>query len=122
MNQLRRIAVPGRSSEGGRRFVIEPPPNGQVQHGKRRGRQGHSLKGVHCMRVHLMTAAALAAIAVPAVAKDGSGYVGVDGGALFPQKQTVAGSIDFTTTGVTDFARQDIASEKYKTGYDLDVV
>ena len=74
------------------------------------------------MRYQLMAAAALAAIAAPAAANDGSGYVGVDGGALFPRKQTVAGSIDFTTNGVTDFARQDIASEKYKTGYDLDVV
>ena len=49
------------------------------------------------MRYQLMAAAALAAIAAPAAANDGSSYVGVDGGALFPKKQTVAGSIDFTT-------------------------
>jgi opacity protein-like surface antigen len=56
------------------------------------------------------------------MATDGSGYVGVDGGVLFPRKQTVDASIDFTNSGVTDFARSDIASERYKTGYDLDVV
>lgn len=74
------------------------------------------------MRKYLLAAAAAAAFATPAMARDGSGYVGIEGGALFPKKQTISATIDFTNTGVTDFARTDVARERYKTGYDIDLI
>jgi opacity protein-like surface antigen len=39
------------------------------------------------MRTYLLAAVAAAAVATPAVAKDNSGYVGVEGGVLFPRSQ-----------------------------------
>jgi opacity protein-like surface antigen len=39
------------------------------------------------MRNYLLAAAAAAAFATPAVAADGSGYVGIEGGVLFPKSQ-----------------------------------
>ena len=74
------------------------------------------------MRKLLLATAAAMVIATPAAARDGSGYIGADLGALFPKSQTVFGTIDFTNTGTTDFARTDVGSVKYKTGYDVDVV
>ena len=51
------------------------------------------------MRKLLFAAAATVAIATPAAATvDGSGYVGLEGGVMFPKSQTVFGSID---TGFT---------------------
>ena len=50
------------------------------------------------MYKYLLAAVAAAAIASPAVARDGSGYVGLEGGVLFPQKQDIDGAVDFTTT------------------------
>ena len=41
------------------------------------------------LRKYLLAAAAAAAIATPAVARDGSGYVGVEGGILFPKDSDV---------------------------------
>ena len=74
------------------------------------------------MRTLLLAAAATIAIATPAVARDGSGYVGIDAGVMFPRSQTLFGTIDFTNTTRTDFARTDIASLRYKAGYDVDLV
>ena len=74
------------------------------------------------MRKLLFAAAATLAIATPAAARDGSPYVGLDAGLLIPQKQDVFGSIDFTNPAVADLSRTDIASLKYKLGYDVDVV
>ena len=34
-----------------------------------------------------------------------SGYVGIEGGVLFPKSQNVYGTIDFTNAANTDFAR-----------------
>src|SRR5256885_11904873 len=56
-------------------------------------------KGVFPMRKYLLAAAATVAIAAPAAAKDNSGYVGVEGGIIFPRSQTVFGTINFTTPG-----------------------
>jgi opacity protein-like surface antigen len=70
----------------------------------------------------LLAAAATVAIAAPAAAKDGSPYVGIEGGILFPQKQTVFGSVDFTDPTLTDISRTDVASVRYKKGYDLDLI
>ena len=41
------------------------------------------------MRKYLLAAAAAAVFATPAMARDGSGYVGIEGGVLFPKKQHV---------------------------------
>jgi opacity protein-like surface antigen len=74
------------------------------------------------MRKFLFAAAATVAIAAPAAAKDDSPYVGIEGGVLFPQKQTVFGSVDFTDPTLIDIARTDVASTRYKMGYDVDVI
>jgi len=76
------------------------------------------------MRKYLLVAVAAAAIATPALARDNSGYVGLDLGVLQPQKQHINGTIDFTTPpdGVTDFATTRVANVKFKTGYDADIV
>ena len=50
------------------------------------------------MRKYLLAAAAAAAIASPAMARDGSGYVGIEGGILFPKDQDADLFVDFTTT------------------------
>jgi len=75
------------------------------------------------MRKYLLAAAATVAFATPSVAKDGSGYVGLDAGVLFPRNQSVEGAIDFTTPpdGVVDFATDDIGRVRWKTGYDVDL-
>src|SRR4051794_26268687 len=77
------------------------------------------------MRKTLLATAAALAIATPATAKDNSGYVGIEGGVLFPKSQSVSGTIDFTTTGTpgpVDFGPSRVATVKSKTGYDLDFV
>src|SRR5256714_11182433 len=85
-------------------------------------------KGVFPMRKYLLATAAAAtvAIAAPAAATtDNSGYVGLEGGVLFPRSQTVFGTATFTTPGTpgpVNFTRTDIGSVKYKTGYDVDVI
>src|SRR6185295_2039475 len=66
-------------------------------------------------------AAATLAIAAPAAARDGSGYVGVDGGVLFPHKQNVDGAIDFTSPTGVDFLESRVARIHWKTGYDVDL-
>jgi opacity protein-like surface antigen len=77
------------------------------------------------MKKLLLAGAAALVVATPAVARDNSPYVGIEGGVLFPKKQTISGNIDFTTNGTPgplDFARAPVANVRYKTGYDLDVV
>ena len=68
-------------------------------------------------------AAAVFAAATPALATtDNAGYVGVEGGILFPKSQTIAGSVDFTNTVPADITRTNVANLKYKKGLDLDFV
>ena len=77
------------------------------------------------MKKLLLAGAAALVVATPAVARDNSPYVGIEGGVLFPKKQTISGNIDFTTNGTPgplDFARAPVANVRYKMGYDLDVV
>src|SRR3954464_14414962 len=50
------------------------------------------------MRKYLLTAVAAAAVATPAVAKDNSGYVGIEGGLLFPKSQKGTFDATFTQT------------------------
>ncbi len=74
------------------------------------------------MRILLLTAVAAAAIASPALAKDNSGYVGLEGGILLPQKQDINASIDFTDATVTDFPDNDVGRFKFKKGIDVDLI
>ncbi|HYX45399.1 MAG TPA: hypothetical protein VE820_01030, partial [Sphingomicrobium sp.] len=78
------------------------------------------------MLKYLMAGAAALVIAAPAAAtNDNNGYVGIEGGILFPQSQSVSGNVVFTnpaTGGPTNFATTDIGSVKYKKGLDLDFV
>jgi opacity protein-like surface antigen len=75
------------------------------------------------MRKYLLAAVAAAAISTPAFATtDNAGYVGIEGGVLFPKSQSVQGQVVFTGTGATNFGRTNVGTEKYKTGLDLDFV
>src|SRR2546421_8463728 len=91
------------------------------------GQERQQQRGIP-MRTYLLATAAAAtvAIAAPAAATtDNSGYVGLEGGVLFPRSQTVFGTINFTTPGTpgpVNFTRTDIGSVKYKTGFDVDVI
>ncbi len=74
------------------------------------------------MRNILLATAAVVAVATPAAAKDNSGYVGIEGGIMFPQKQDIDAAIDFTDPTVTDVTFNDVARIKYKKGYDVDLI
>jgi len=74
------------------------------------------------MQKYLLAAVAAAAIASPAMARDGSGYVGIEGGALFPKNQHVDATVDFTDPLVTDITSTRAATVKHKTGYDVDLI
>src|SRR5690242_1721533 len=73
------------------------------------------------MRKFLLAAAATIAVASPAAAADGSGYVGVDGGVLFPHRQNVNGSIDFVNPLAVDFQNSRVGRVNFHTGYDVDL-
>lgn len=71
----------------------------------------------------LAGAAALAVAATPALAKDGSPYVGIEGGILFPQSQDLNGSVTFTdTTNFPNVTTTNIGKLRYKRGYDVDFI
>src|SRR6476659_1982075 len=53
------------------------------------------------MRKLLLATAATLAIATPAAARDGSGYIGIDGGILFPRSQSGVFTSSFTQTTQT---------------------
>src|SRR5258705_1682615 len=74
------------------------------------------------MRNYLLAAVAAAVIASPAAAKDNSGYVGLEGGILFPQKQDINASVDFTNPLVTDIGDSNVGRFKFKKGYDVDLI
>ena len=61
------------------------------------------------------TAAATLVIATPAAARDGSGYVGIEGGVTKPLSQDLFGAINFTDTTVGNFSRTDIGSPEWNT-------
>ena len=73
------------------------------------------------MRKYLLAAAAVAAIASPAAARDGSGYVGVEAGALWPQDTLLDVSPDFVVITGTD-TYDNAAQVDYKTGWDADII
>ena len=85
------------------------------------------------MRKYLLAAAAVAAVASPAFARDGSGYVGIEGGILFPKDQDADILVDYTTTQTVRYdptafrgrpTRRSINTFglDYKKGYDLDAI
>ena len=74
------------------------------------------------MRNYLLAGAAALIIAVPAAARDNSGYIGVEGGVLFPKSQSIDGSVDFTNPLVADIVDTRVARFKSKTGYDIDAI
>ncbi|MEO7635184.1 MAG: outer membrane beta-barrel protein [Sphingomicrobium sp.] len=74
------------------------------------------------MRKYLLAGAAALVIAVPAAARDNTGYIGVEGGVLFPKSQSVNATVDFTDALVTDIGDTRVASFKSKTGYDIDAI
>ena len=47
------------------------------------------------MRKYLLAAVAVAAIASPAVARDGAGYIGVEGGIMFPKDNDADVIVDY---------------------------
>ena len=73
------------------------------------------------MRNYAFVAALAAVISSPAVARDGSGYVGLDLGALFPTGTSVDGSVTDVTAGES-FSVTDIGKIHYQTGYDAALV
>jgi len=76
------------------------------------------------MRKILLAAAATAALAAPAAARDGAGYVGIEGGLMFPRDLNGNGWVDFTATpaGPVDFVARDGFDAELKRGVDVDVV
>src|SRR6266550_1617964 len=74
------------------------------------------------MRKYLLAAAAAAVFSTPAMARDGSGYIGLEGGVLFPKSQHLDANIDFTDPTVTDVTFNNVARVKNKTGYDVDLI
>ena len=75
------------------------------------------------MRKYLLASAIALGFATPAAATiDGSPYVGLEGGILFPRSQNVQGEVIFNGTGQTNFTRTDVANYRYKKGLDLDFI
>ena len=74
------------------------------------------------MRKYLLAAVAAAAIATPAVARDGTGYFGVEGGVLFPKDMDIEGEFLFDDPAFPDFLEDDVADVEFKRGIDLDLI
>src|SRR5690348_8008570 len=71
------------------------------------------------MRNYLLAAVAAAAIATPAVARDGTYYVGGDIGVMKPQDTRLSTNVDFLVLGPRSF--QEGATVNYNTGFDADL-
>lgn len=81
------------------------------------------------MRKILLAAVAASAIATPAMARDGSPYVGVEGGILFPRDLNGNANVDYVifpgtpvVAGGTDFFQKNAFDAELKRGYDVDVI
>nr|WP_294171067.1 outer membrane beta-barrel protein [uncultured Sphingomonas sp.] len=80
----------------------------------------------------LASALAVATAATPALARDGSPYIGIEGGVLFPRDLTADATIDFTTTqtpatpagpaGTADASFNDAFELDLRRGRDLGVI
>ena len=73
------------------------------------------------MRNYMLMAAIAAVAASPASARDNSGYVAVDIGALLPTGTSVNGKVTDETAGVS-LSASDFAKITYKSGYDADLI
>ena len=86
------------------------------------------------MRKTLLATAGLAVAltAAPAIARDGAGYAGIEGGILLPKDQDADVFVDYTTTqtpatpvgpaGPTDTTFNNAFGVDYKNGYDIDAI
>ena len=84
------------------------------------------------MRKLLLASAAAFVLATPAMARDNSAYVGIEGGVMFPRDNDGDVFADFTTTqapatpvgpaGPLDTEFNDMFGIDYKTGYDIDLI
>ena len=74
------------------------------------------------MRKYLLATSALLVCATPAVAKDNSGYVGIDIGAVWPKSHNLAGGIDFANPLITDIPFHSVGSLGYNAGVDADLI
>src|SRR5690242_6859671 len=74
------------------------------------------------MRKYLLAAVAAAAVSSPAFARDGSPYVGLEGGIVFPETKDVNGSVDFTNPAVRDIGAVPIGRVRFHQGYDVDAI
>src|SRR3989337_3923592 len=84
------------------------------------------------MRNLLLASAAAFVLATPAMARDNSAYIGVEGGVMFPRDNDGDVFADFTTTqtpatplcpaGPADTTFDDAFGIDYKTGIDLDLI
>ncbi len=77
------------------------------------------------MRRYLLAAVAAAAVASPAAARDGSGYIGVEGGLLFPRDNEFDVIVDYGDNeappdGVVEY--NDGVELDYNSGIDLDLI
>lgn len=72
------------------------------------------------MKKYLLLAAAGLAVASPAAARDGSGYIGLEGGILFPNNTDV--DVNVTADGETIADENNAFEIDYNTGYDIDLV
>jgi opacity protein-like surface antigen len=73
-------------------------------------------------RLLTVTAAALATVATPAMARDGSGYVGVEAGLLFPRDVDFDGIAIGEQGGLITFEASDVGEVDLKTGHDIDLI
>ena len=73
------------------------------------------------MRKFVLATALAAVVGSPAYARDHSGYVGLDIGALIPTGTSVNGKVTDETAGES-LSASDIATIHYKGGYDADII
>jgi opacity protein-like surface antigen len=83
------------------------------------------------MRMHLLLAGAFSVLAAPAAARDGSPYVAIEGGVMFPKSQEGDVFMDFDTSqspptvgidSMPDGPAPDVFRLGTKTGYDIDLI
>src|SRR3954470_16138364 len=100
----------------GAAFVTEPLCLGDVGPPTIHSRR----KGLPMRKLFLAGAAAMVVAATPAAARDGSGYIGLEGGVLFPKDQDIDAAINFSDPTVTDVLTNNVAQLDFNSGYDLD--
>ena len=76
------------------------------------------------MRIIMLAAFAAATIAGPATARDGAGYVGLEGGILFPQHSRIdaTGILTVPPAAPTTIALPGALDARYKKGVDIDAI